>query len=99
MKTSQHFDDDVSRRPDRTKIKEEWRERALHEPEYAEHQQNGRTNRWIYVAEQQKWLKVVFLPDGETVLTNFFDRGFEEKLRRFEQGQEWRMVRCKKDEN
>lgn len=96
MKTSGHFDDDVSKRPDRVTIREEWRERALRDPEYVEHQQNGRTGHWIYVTEQAKWLKVVVLPDGETVHTNFWDRGFEKKLRRFEQGKEWRMVRGSK---
>ena len=82
MKTSGHFDNDVSKRPDRTSIKEEWRKRALREPEYVEHQQNGWTKRWVYVAEQEKWLRVMVLEDGETVHTNFWDRGFQEKLRR-----------------
>jgi hypothetical protein len=99
MKTSGHFDDDVSKRPDRVDITDEMRERALREPEYVEHQQDGRTKRWIYVAEQGKWLRVVALPDGETVLTNMWDRGFEEKLKRYEQGHEWRMVRWTKDED
>lgn len=99
MRTSGHFDDDVSKRADRVRIREEWREKALREPEYVEHQQNGRTGRWIYVAERGKWLKVVVLADGETIHTNFWDRGFSEKLRRWKEGQEWRMVRGARDED
>src|SRR4051812_9804022 len=88
MKMSGHFDDDVSKRPDRINIREEWREWALHEPEYTEPQHNGWIRHWIYVTEQGKWLRVVILEDGETVHTNFWDRGFQEKLERWYRGLE-----------
>lgn len=88
MKTSGHFEDDVAKRPDRMGIRQEWRERALKEPEYIEHQQDGRTSRWCYIAERGRWLRIVVLPDGETVHTNFWDRGFVKKLRRWEEGNE-----------
>lgn len=99
MKTSGHFDDDVSKRPDRISISDEWVDQARREPEYVEHQQNGRTKHWIYVEGRERWLRIMVLEDGETVHTKFWDRGFEEKLQRFEQGHEWRMVRCKQDED
>lgn len=88
MKTSGHFDDDVSKRPDRVKIKDEWRERALRKPQYAESQNNGWTKHWIYVSEVGKWLRIVVQEDGETVHTNFFDRGFPDKLNRWYRGLE-----------
>jgi hypothetical protein len=99
MKTSGHFDDDVSKRPDRVDIKEEWRERALREPEYLEPQNNGWTKRWIRVEEQGKWLRLVVLEDGETIHTNFWDRGFAEKLERWYRGLEPRLRRCPRNEN
>jgi hypothetical protein len=83
MKTSGHFDDEVSRRPDRIPIRREWCERALREPEYTEPQSNGWMRHWIYVSEVSKWLKIVVQEDGETVHTNFFDRDFRAKLDRF----------------
>ena len=92
MKTSGHFDDDVSKRPDRADVTDELREQALREPEYREHQQDGRAKHWIYVAEREKWLRIVVLEDGETVHTNMWDRGFEKKLESWRQGREWRMV-------
>lgn len=99
MKTSGHFDDDVSKRPDRIGIEQEWVDRALRQPEYVEHQQNGRTKRWTYVTERGKWLRIVVLEDGETVHTKFWDRGLEKKLERWKQGHEWRMVKAARDEN
>ncbi len=99
MKTSGHFDDDVSRRPDRISIREEWREQALRRPEYTESQINGWTQHWIYVSEREKWLKLVVLDDGETVHTNFWDRGFEGKLRRWYRGLEPGLRRCPRNEN
>ena len=92
MKKSGHFNEDVSRRPDREEITDEWRERALHDPEYVERQRDGRTRRWTYIAERGKWLRVVVLADGETVHTNFWDRGFERKLTKWEEGGEWKKL-------
>lgn len=99
MKTSGHFDDDVSERPDRIPIRQEWREKALRKPEYTESQNNGWTKHWIYVPEAGKWLRIVVLRDGETIHTNFFDRGFDAKLNRWWQGLESGLRRWPKDED
>lgn len=97
MGSSDHYDE-VSRRPDRIEIKREWEESARDAPEFKEFQQNGRTRHWIHIHETGRWLRVVVLPDGE-ILTKFWDRGFPKKLARFEEGKEWRMVRCENRED
>jgi len=51
MKTSGHFDDEVSKRPDRVDIKDEWVELARDDPEFKEFQENGRVRHWIFVTE------------------------------------------------
>lgn len=99
MKTSGHFDDDVSRRPDRVRIKQEWREEALRRPEYTEEQANGWTKNWVYVSEASKWLRIVVQEDGETVHTNFFDRGFDNKLDRWWRSLEPGLRRWPNDED
>lgn len=99
MKTSGHFDDDVSRRPDRVQITDELRERALRKPEYTEPQNNGWTRHWIYVMEVRRWLRVVVKGDGVTIHTNFFDRGFDGKLERWYRGLEPGLRRWPKDED
>lgn len=41
-------------------------------------QDDGRIRRWIQVPEMgSRYLRVVLLPDGETVHNAFFDRRFE----------------------
>jgi len=41
-------------------------------------QADGRIRRWAQIAEAEgRYLRVVLLPDGETVHNAFFDRGFE----------------------
>ena len=41
-------------------------------------QSDGRIRRWARIDEAGgRWLRVVLLPDGETVHNAFFDRGFE----------------------
>jgi len=42
-------------------------------------QKDGRIRKWIYIKEENKYLRVVFLEDGETVHNAFFDRNFKEK--------------------
>lgn len=65
-------------RPDRVDIKVEWIERAMESPVREVVQQDGRIRRWVIVPEAEgKYLRVVLLPDGETVHNAFFDRGFK----------------------
>ncbi len=42
MKTSGHFDDDVSKRPDRVDIRDEWVKLACDDLEFKEFQENER---------------------------------------------------------
>ena len=75
MKETRYFTEDVRER--RPYIEDAWLRRALEEPEYREVQLNGRIRHWIYVEVLEKYLRVVTLPDGETVHTAFPDRGFD----------------------
>lgn len=62
-------------RPDRAIIDEEWIRKAIASPEHENIQDDGRIRRWIKVeAMGGRYLRVVLLPDGETVHNAFFDR-------------------------
>lgn len=64
-------------RPDRTLIQDEWIERALRAPIREYTQADGRIRRWVRVPEAgHRVLRVILLPDRETVHNAFFDRGF-----------------------
>lgn len=63
-------------RPDRLGIRDEWIERAIEAPVAEVRQLDGRIRRWIYITEEQRYLRVVLLADGETVHNAFFDRRF-----------------------
>jgi len=39
-------------------------------------QPDGRYRVWAFVPEKQKYLRIVLLEDGETVLNAFFDRDY-----------------------
>ncbi len=76
MKTSAYFDT-IRQRTDRRSIKDEWIERVIHSPTYEESQSDGRIRRWAPIAEMDnRFLRVILLPDGETVHNAFFDRRF-----------------------
>lgn len=75
LKTTRYFDQDVRRR--RPYIEDHWLERALREPEFTHVQANGRIRHWIFIEVLGKYLRVVTLPDGETIHTAFPDRGFD----------------------
>lgn len=65
-------------RPDRAIIDEEWIRKAIASPEHENIQDDGRIRRWIKVeAMGGRYLRVVLLPDGETVHNAFFDRRFK----------------------
>jgi hypothetical protein len=64
-------------RPDRAGIRREWIERTMDFPEQVHVQSDGRIRRWGLVPEAgNRYLRVVLLPDGETVHNAFFDRSF-----------------------
>ena len=59
-------------------IRDEWIEGAIAKPLREHVQADGRIRRWIQVPEMEnRFLRVVLLPDGETVHNAFFDRRFE----------------------
>lgn len=68
----------VRTRADRAVIRDEWIERAIATPLRERVQADGRIRRWVQVPEMgNRYLRVVLLPDGETVHNAFYDRRFE----------------------
>jgi hypothetical protein len=67
----------MKRRPDRAKIKIEWIERTVRNPAYMEVQSDKRIRKWKKIKEEGKFLRVILLPDGETIHNAFFDRSFK----------------------
>ncbi len=76
MKTTQYFDS-IRSRPDRVVIRDEWLKRAIAAPIREVVQEDGRIRRWVSIPEMEnRYLRVILLPDGETVHNAFFDRRF-----------------------
>ena len=76
VKTTQYFQA-MRNRPDRAIIQVEWIQRVIDHPLKETIQQDGRTHRWAPIAEMGgRHLRVILLPDGETVHNAFFDRSF-----------------------
>ncbi len=62
-------------RSDRAKIKMEWIEETIKNPECTEVQSDGRIRKWKKIGD--RFLRVILLPDGETIHNAFFDRSFK----------------------
>jgi len=77
MKTTQYFNY-TRRRPDRARIKNHWIEFVINKPTKTEVQSDGRIKKWAKIPEEDKYLRVILLEDGETVHNAFFDRSFKE---------------------
>ena len=74
MKTTRYFDA-MRTRPDRTVISDEWIAAVIERPEKESIQADGRIRRWARIQEAEgRVLRVVLLPDRETVHNAFFDR-------------------------
>ena len=59
-------------------IRVEWIQHVVEHPVREVIQADGRIRRWAAIGEMQgRYLRVVLLPDGETVHNAFFDRSFE----------------------
>jgi hypothetical protein len=68
----------MRKRPDRAAIKLDWIQQVIDQPEAEQIQQDARIRRWASIAEAgDKYLRVILLPDGETVHNAFFDRGYQ----------------------
>lgn len=68
----------IRSRPDRALISDDWILRVLAAPDSEHVQEDGRVRRWGRITEAGgRYLRVVLLPDGETVHNAFFDRGFK----------------------
>ncbi len=78
MKFTQYFLH-MRQRIDRARIKMEWIKETIKNPIYTEVQTDGRIRKWKKIEEEDKFLRVILLPDGETVHNAFFDRRFKEK--------------------
>jgi hypothetical protein len=77
VKFTKYFDF-IRRRPDRAIIRDEWIERVVNNPVKETVQKDGRIRRWAPIEEMEsRFLRVVLLPDRETVHNVFFDRGFK----------------------
>ncbi len=64
-------------RPDRAVVRDEWLQRVIEHPVKEVIQKDGRIRRWAPIDEMGgKYLRVILLPDGETVHDAFFDRSF-----------------------
>jgi len=79
LKTTRYFNEQVLRK--RPYLRLEWCENALRDPVRREVEPNGRVRFWIWIAELNRYLRVVTLSDGETVHNAFPDRGFKERVK------------------
>lgn len=77
MKFTKYFEF-IRQRPDRATIHDEWIERVIRNPVKEVVQQDGRIRRWAPIEEMEnRFLRVVLLPDRETVHNVFFDRRYK----------------------
>jgi hypothetical protein len=76
MKFTQYFLS-MRQRPDRASIKMEWIQYVVDHPEKEVVQEDGRIRRWAMISDAEgKYLRIILLPDGDTVHNAFFDRRF-----------------------
>jgi hypothetical protein len=68
----------MRQRPDRQAIRLEWIEFVIRNPVRTATQDDGRIRLWAPIEDMDgRFLRVVLLPDRETVHNAFFDRSFE----------------------
>lgn len=76
VKTTAYFES-LRSRPDRATIRDEWIRHAIEAPLREQTQADGRIRRWCQGPEMDnRYLRVILLPDGATVHNAFFDRDF-----------------------
>ena len=74
MKTTWYFDNKVL--PRRPELRMDWIQSVLDNPIEVQIEDNRRIRRWGFIAERNRYLRVITEPDGETVHNAFFDRRF-----------------------
>ncbi|OLC70144.1 MAG: hypothetical protein AUH87_05140 [Deltaproteobacteria bacterium 13_1_40CM_4_54_4] len=58
-------------------IREEWIQYVIDHPVKEVIQKDGRIRRWARIDDMEgKYLRIILLPDGETIHNAFFDRSF-----------------------
>ena len=68
----------MRQRSDRASINLDWIQQVIEYPEKETIQADGRIRRWAAISEMDgRYLRVILLPDGETVHNAFFDRRFK----------------------
>ena len=67
----------MRQRPDRARIRMEWIEETIKNPEFTEVQSDGRIRKWKKIEREDRFLRVILLADGETIHNAFFDRSFK----------------------
>jgi hypothetical protein len=76
VKVTRYFET-IRQRPDRALIQDAWIQRAVTSPIRQTIQKDGRIRRWCQVPEMDnRYLRVILLPDGETIHNVFLDRDF-----------------------
>ena len=76
MKFTQYFQA-MRSRSDRAMIRIEWIQQVVEHPVKEVIQKDGRIRCWAPIQEMEgRYLRVILLPDGETVHNAFFDRRF-----------------------
>jgi len=59
-------------------ILDAWIEQVIASPEHHDEQADGRIRLWAKIIDMDnRYLRVILLPDRETVHNAFFDRGFK----------------------
>jgi hypothetical protein len=76
VKFTRYFET-LRNRPDRAIITDLWIQFVIDHPVKEVIQEDGRIRRWAAIDEAEgRYLRVILLPDGETVHNAFFDRSF-----------------------
>lgn len=76
MKFTRYFEA-LRSRPGRAIITDAWIQFVVDHPVKEVIQKDGRIHRWVRIDEADgRYLRVILLPDGETVHNAFFDRSF-----------------------
>ena len=75
MKATAYFEESIQKHG----ITKEHVQQALNHEVEREVQPDGRVRCWGWVEERCLYLRVIFLPDGETLLNAFFDTNYTRK--------------------